>query len=444
MNRGKRKIVGLRREDKNKWERRAPLTPRHVREIPGGHDIEVWVQPSSIRIFEDREYEESGARITEDLSGCDVVFGIKEMPPDFFRPGGTYIFFSHTIKGQRHNMPMLRRMMELRSQLIDYEKITDVSGRRLIFFGTHAGLAGMIDTLWALGRRLSREGVPSPFEKVKPAHEYESLEEAKSFIAGIGRELAGGALPEAVSPLICGFAGYGNVSAGAQEIFDLLPVRAIRPGEAPDLVRGGERPRDAVFKVVFREEDMVAPTDPKERFELRDYYEHPEKYVSVFERHLPCLTLLVNCIYWDARYPRLVTKKFLRELWRKEPGPRLRIIGDISCDVEGAVEATLKTTAPDSPVFVYDPEKDEAVDGFDGRGPVILAVDNLPCELPGEASQSFGDALAGFVPSITRESYRTSFEECSLPDEIRKAVILWKGALTSDYLYLSKHVAEAR
>jgi saccharopine dehydrogenase (NAD+, L-lysine-forming) len=436
----KKKKIGIRREDKNKWERRTPITPEYVAQIARKHGIDVAVQPSGIRVFKDKDYGKSGAMIEEDLSGCDAVFGIKEIPAKLFRPGGTYLFFSHTIKGQKHNMPMLRAMMDLKCTLIDYEKITDRSGKRLIFFGKHAGLAGMIDTLWALGQRLRWEGIPSPFERMLPAHRYGSLEEAKSAVAKAGLELADGALPEKLSPFICGFAGYGNVSTGAQEIFDLLPVKVIRPGEIFAVIQDDRPPRDTLFKVVFREEDMASPADPKERFVLQDYYDHPEKYVSIFDRHVPHLTLLINGIYWDSRYPRLVTKELIRKLWRQHSQPRLRVIGDISCDVEGAIEATVKITTPDSPVFVYDPEKDSAADGWQGRGPVVLAVDNLPCELPLEASRYFSDALARFIPSIARENYALPFEQCALPEEIRKAVILWNGKLTPDYLHLSTFV----
>lgn len=432
--------IGIRREDKNRWETRAPITPQHAGVIAEKHAVEVVVQPSTIRIFKDKDYAAAGAKIQEDISKCDVVFGIKEMPSDFFRKDGSYIFFSHTIKGQKHNMPMLRKMMDLKCQLIDYEKIMDGSGKRLIFFGRHAGLAGMIDSLWALGRRLEWEGLKSPFDKIRPAHKYANLEEARGAIAKIGLELAGGALPPELSPFICGFAGYGNVSAGAQEIFDLLPVKSIRPEEIAAVIESDYPPHGTLFKVVFREEDMAAPMDPKARFALQDYYDHPEKYVSVFERYVPHLTLLANCIYWDSRYPRLVTKELLKKHWRQHGRPRLRVIGDISCDVAGAVEATVKTTTPDNPVFVYEPEKDAAADGWEGKGPVILAVDNLPCELPLEASRDFSDALERFIPSIAGEDTRGSFDRCSLPEEIRRAVILWQGTLTPDYLYMSKYV----
>jgi saccharopine dehydrogenase (NAD+, L-lysine-forming) len=127
--------IGVRREDKSRWERRVPVTPEDARRLKEKHGIEVWVQPSPIRVFSEEEFAQAGAAVQEDISACPVVFALKEMPLDFFEPGRTYVFFSHTIKGQPYNMPMLKKMLELGCTLIDYEKVTAENGRRLIFFG---------------------------------------------------------------------------------------------------------------------------------------------------------------------------------------------------------------------------------------------------------------------------------------------------------------------
>ncbi len=171
--------IGIRREDKSRWERRVPVTPEDARELKEEHGIEVWVQPSSIRVFSEEEFTQAGATVQEDLSPCPVIFAVKEMPLDFFEPGKTYVFFAHVIKGQPYNMPMLKKMLELGCNLIDYEKVTDEKGRRLIFFGRHAGIAGMIETLWALGQRLDWEGIPNPFTQLKHTYQYKDLAEAK-------------------------------------------------------------------------------------------------------------------------------------------------------------------------------------------------------------------------------------------------------------------------
>jgi alpha-aminoadipic semialdehyde synthase len=183
---------------------------------------------------------------------------------------------------------------------------------------------------------------------------------------------------------------------------------------------------------------MVEPVSPGGAFALQDYYDHPEKYRGVFDRYLPHLTVLVNAIFWTERYPRLVTKADLRELFGTPTEPRLRVIGDISCDVEGAIECTVHCTEPDDPVFVYDPLTGEATDGYEGRGVVVMAVDILPSELPREASTDFSRILKPFIPAIARCDLTAPFEECNLPPEIKSAVIAYRGKLTPDYQYIQE------
>jgi saccharopine dehydrogenase (NAD+, L-lysine-forming) len=432
--------IGIRREDKNPWERRVPLIPSHVRELLKGGLLELWLQPSSIRIFPDEDYQREGAKIEEDLSSCSLVFAVKEIPEEFFQPGKTYVFFSHTIKGQPYNMPMLKKMMELECNLIDYERIVNKKGQRLLFFGTQAGQAGMIDSLWALGQRLHYEKEDSPFFQLMLAHQYSSLVEAKEHMQKVGWKIHNKGLDSSRVPLVCGFAGYGHVSLGAQQIFDLLPVEEISPEELLDFYRSGNYTSNRVYKVVFREEHMVKPVSSSGSFELHDYYDHPEKYRSIFHTYLPYLTILINCIYWTPRYPHFVTKHFLGKHWQEQKNPHLKVIGDISCDVEGAIECTVRPTNPGSPVFVYDPIENKAVDGIEGRGVVVMATDNLPAELPLESSIYFSDALAPFVPGMARADFSKSFENCGLPLPIQKAVILYRGRFTPDYEYMKKFV----
>lgn len=430
------KIIGIRREDKNPWERRVPLIPSHVRQILEENAVEIWMQPSSIRVFSDEDYEKEGAKITEDLSPCSVVLAIKEIPVDFFRPGKVYVFFSHTIKGQPANMPMLKRMMELGCTLIDYERIVDEQGRRLVFFGTQAGEAGMIDTLWALGQRLQKQGTMTPFSRIRLAHGYASLVEAKEEIKRAAWEVQEHGLDPSLAPLVFGFTGYGHVSQGAQEILDLLPVETLSPEEMDGFFRSGNSASNRVYKVVFKEEHMVEPAVKGQRFDLQDYYDHPERYVPVMETYIPYLTVVVNCIYWTPRYPRFISKAFLKDLWSREKPPRLKVIGDISCDVEGAVECTVRATNPGNPVYVYDPVEGTAEDGLEGRGVVVMATDNLPAEIPLESSVCFSSALLPLVPPLVRADFSSSFAECDLPEVLKRAVILYQGNLTPDYAYM--------
>lgn len=433
-------VIGLRGEDKNPWERRVPIIPEHVARLVKDHGIEVLVQKSGLRAIQAEEYVQVGAKIVEDLSPCGTVFAIKEIPAKLLQAGKTYVFFSHTIKGQAHNMPMLRRLMELGCQLIDYEKMADEEGRRLVFFGKYAGLAGMIDTLWALGQRLALEKTASPFAAVKRALDYPSLAEAEEELKEAGKRVSSEGVPDAVAPLVIGLTGYGHVSQGAQMILRRFPVEELKPEDLAPLFQNPDKAKvkDRIFKVVFKEEHMMEPACAGQRFDLQDYFKRPEGYRPRFEQYVPYLAVLMNCIYWDFRYPRLLTKGFLKKLYGEEREPRLKVIGDITCDTEGSIECNVKTMDPGNPVFTYDPMKDAAADGCGGRGPVVLAVDNLPAELPLESSREFSEALFPFTAEIAKADMSVGFEECRLSDPIKKAVIVYQGKLTPTYGYLQK------
>jgi len=433
--------LGIRREDKNPWERRVPLIPVHTRELLRQLPLEITIQPSPIRVFADEDFRREGVVVSEDLSACSIVLAVKEIPEDFFREGRVYVFFSHTIKGQPHNMPMLRRMIECRATLIDYEKILDEKGRRLVFFGRQAGQAGMIDTLWALGRRLSLEGIKSPFADIRQTIHYASLVEAREAIQKAGWEVHNRGLDASLVPLVFGFTGYGHVSQGAQEIFNLLPFQEILPGEVKDLVRKKHYSEKKIYKTVFKEEHLVVPKPGRPGFDLQDYYHNPQNYRPVLGSFLPFLTVLVNAIYWAPQYPRFVTKKTLRKLWTGPSAPRLRVIGDITCDIDGSIECTVRSTDPAHPVFTYDVEKDEAADGFAGRGPVVMAVDNLPAEISLESSAFFSQTLMPFIPGLVRADYNNKFDSCGLPPELKKATILFRGELTPDYEYMREFIS---
>lgn len=427
--------IGIRREDKSRWERRVPITPQAVARLKQQHGIEVIVQPSQVRVFRDEEFAAAGALVQEDLSPARVVFAVKEIPPHLFQPGKTYMFFAHVIKGQPYNMPMLRRLMELGCTLIDYEKVTDERGRRLIFFGWHAGVVAMIDSLWALGQRLKWEGIPNPFSDIRNTYTYPSLAEARADVRRAGERVRKEGVPEAIAPMIVGVAGYGNVGRGVLEILTDLPIQDIEPRDVAAVAEDPNASRNVIYRVVFKEEHSVEPISPETCFDLQDYYQHPEKYRSCFAQYLPYLTVLMHCNYWDQRYPRLVTKADIRALYAGGQ-PRLRVVGDASCDVGGGIEFNVGCTEPDQPVYVYDPETDTATLGVAGRGPVVLAVDILPSELPRESSEYFSEILLPFVPAIARADYSVPFEQLDLPPEIRRAVIVHRGELTPDYRYL--------
>ncbi len=429
-------IIGIRREDKSRWERRVPLIPSHVRELKKDCGLRFVVQPSPIRVFADDDFRLEGAKLQEDLGPCQVIMAVKEIPSETFAPGKAYVFFSHTIKGQPANMPMLRKLIELKCTLIDYERIVDDRDRRLVFFGRQAGEAGMVDSLWALGRRLRSEGIPNPFEALEPMPSYRSLVEAKEVLAEIGAGIRRDGLPASLVPLIVGFTGYGHVSQGAQEMLDLLPSDDIEPEDLAGFVGRGEFSPFRVYKSVFFEQNLVRPRDASRTFDLQDYYAHPEGYEPVFEGAVPVLTVVINGIFWTKRFPRFVTKGFLRWLYGAGVRPRLRVIGDISCDIDGAMESTVQATDQDHPVYVFDPAAGAAVPGFEGNGPVVMAVDNLPAEMPLESSVFFSQTLRPFLPALAGADFGGTFEACALPDPIKRAVVLFRGEFPPAYRYM--------
>jgi saccharopine dehydrogenase (NAD+, L-lysine-forming) len=431
--------IGIRREDKNEWEARVPLIPNDVKKLVND-GIEVILQPSPIRIFSDQEYIDVGAMISEDLSSCSVILAVKEIPINFIEKSKTYVFFSHTIKGQDYNIPLLQKMIDEKTQLIDYERIVDEKGQRLIFFGRHAGLAGMIDSFWALGKRVESEGVQNQFSKIKKTFKYRGLENAKRQIDQIADEIIRDGIPTEMRPLVCGFSGYGNVSQGAQEIFNILPYKKISPQELLSNKDLFDESKNVLYKVVFKESDLVEPKSKNDKFDLQDYYDNPDKYKSKFERYIPKLTVLMNCIYWDTPYPRLITLDYLKKVWTESGNQKLKVIGDIGCDIGGAIQCTMKSTEPGNPVYVYNPIDSSVTDGVEGVGPVVMAVENLPCELAKEASRSFSKVLVDFIPDLINADYGVSVKELKLPRSLRKGLILYKGMLTSEYNYLERYL----
>lgn len=431
-------IIGIRHEDKYVLERRSPLIPSHVEKLVKEDKLEVQIQTSAKRIYSDEKYKNAGAKIVENLTEAQTIFGVKEMPLHFFEANKTYIFFAHVIKGQPYNMPMLKKMMNLGCNLIDYERVVNEQNQRLIFFGRYAGLAGMINSLWSLGQRYLEIGIDTPFKSLKQARHYNKLEEIQEEIKAIAHEIREKGLPQEILPLTIGITGYGNVSKGAQEIAHLLPLVEISPKEMLHL---GEKRENysskKVYACIFKEEHISETLDSAASFELQHYYKHPELYRNQFEKYIPHLTILMNCMYWNESYPRIVTKEYLKKLY-KSGNPKLTVIGDVTCDPDGSIECTHKGTEIEDPVFVYNPHYQEYTMGFKGDGILVMAVDILPSELPRTSSQGFSQALIHYVTDIAKADFSKNFEELELPYPIKRALILHKGKLTPEYEYIAE------
>lgn len=447
--------VGILREGKSKrGEKRTPITPDIARLIVSwGHKLTIQsaIHPDTgdeKRTFKDSEYRKAGAHISEDLSSADVIFGLKEVFHTRILPGKVYCFFSHTHKGQIKNRQMLKKLADLKSTLIDYELITSDKNERLITaFTYNAGYAGMVDSLWALGQRLRISGIPNIFETIPQAVEGQDLLSIRKVIAEAADKIKKEGTPKQNTPMIVCFLGRGKTAFGAREIFNLLPFQDISIDEVEQTFKHGSR--KLLYALQLGTEDIYRlrknisfKFDEYETLQKRGrrnfYMNHPEYFESNLDKVLPFVTVIMNCVTWSDNYPRSITKAMTNELWIANP--TLRIIGDITCDPNGSIEFS-KETWIDDPVYIYNPVTDSIKNGFNGEGIAVMAVTNLPCEFSADASIQFGEDLHPYLKKIIKADYKGSLAESNLPEEIKRAVILWKGNFTSKYSYMKKYLS---
>ena len=444
--------IAIRREDLSKaGERRVAITPKMAQMI---HEMgcPLLVQPGihpetqeDKRVFPDIQYQQMGAEITEEIEAAEVIFGLKEIEKQFILPEKAYYFFSHTHKGQVKNRQMLKRIVQQQATLIDYELIRDAENRRLITAFTYfAGYAGMIDTLWALGQRLSLKGIMNPFFRIPQSIEKEDLEMIKGIITAVGNYIRTEGTPESQPPLITVFLGNGKTSTGAQEIYDLLPVTEIGIEDLAHTFQHGSR--NTVYKLVMTVPTMFRPkaSAPFANQKLDDdefqkrYFAEPHHFESNLDQVYPYCTLLMNCIIWSPEYPRLLTREDANRWF--ERFNTLEVIGDITCDPEGAIEFS-KECWIDDPVFIYHPLTQTSNFGMDGAGIAVMAVTNLPTEFPADASQQFSDDLKPLLAGIVEADYQASdASHAGLPAAVERAVILWKGQFTENYDYMEAYL----
>jgi len=241
----KNACIGLRREDKSVWERRVALTPSNVRTIlEKNPNIKIIVQPSQTRIFTEKEYKENGAEINEDLSSCNLIIGVKEVGINYLLPNKAYMMFSHVIKGQPYNMPLLDAILEKNISLFDYEKITDENGKRLVAFGEFAGIAGTIDFLSGMGLLLIKRQISTPFLNIDVSYKYLNLEDAKRDIKDVGEKIKKEKLPNELIPLVFAVTGTGDHFIKIGISLKFLKNRAMlnwcfRDSETPSCENGG-------------------------------------------------------------------------------------------------------------------------------------------------------------------------------------------------------------
>jgi len=319
--------VAILRETYDRWERRAPLTPSHVQQLVFGHPhaipeapVRVLVQPSARRIFPDHEYLHAGAILQDNVESADILLGVKRPKESrLLHPNKTYLFFSHTIKGQPENMALLQDCLDKHIQLIDYERMLDRTGhkpRRIVAFGRFAGLAGVMDSFHAFGRRLLyRYGASTPFLSCPTSIMNDSLDQAKDRVLRMGERLFYEGIQ--MEPIVFSVTGKGGcVHEGVMELLQMLPHELVSVDDLPQLANQESGPQYKIHVVPVGMEDVFERRLGETPFDREDFRHHPADYRSTFAQKVaPYSHVLLNCIYWDARYPRLLTKQQMRRLY---------------------------------------------------------------------------------------------------------------------------------
>ncbi|MCS6934565.1 MAG: NAD(P)-dependent oxidoreductase [Chitinophagales bacterium] len=399
--------IGILREEKIPQDNRVPLTPSQCRTLMEEHS-NVWiaVQPSRHRCYTDDEYRNHGIILREDLSDCDLLLGVKEVPPELLLPGKTYLFFSHTVKKQPHNRRLLQEVLRKRVRLIDWECLKDENGKRLIAFGRWAGIVGAYNGIRAYGLRL--QGAHH-FE-LRPMYQCLNFAEAQKEFAKVN-------LP----PVKIVLTGTGRVSNGAAFLLDLLHIPKVSPADFL------QREFDRCVYTQLASADMYYKEGQTE-FDSAHYHAHPEEYKSLFTPYTRVATVFINGIYWDQRIPVFFTAEDM-----KRPDFRIEVIADITCDIapNSSVPSTIRPSTITDPVYGYDPQTGKECPPFQPGCVDVMAIDNLPNELPRDASEDFGNMV------LSRIIWRLLKNDTAT---LHHATIALEGRLNEPYAYLHDYV----
>lgn len=397
--------IGIIREGKNPPDKRVPFTPSQCVELQDRFpSIQVVVQTSPIRAFKDEEYATLGITVQEDMSSCDVLMGVKEVPLDMLIPDKKYFFFSHTFKEQPYNRKLLQGILDRRIQLIDYEVLKDADGSRIIGFGRYAGVVGTYNGFRCWGEKFGTF-------KLKPAHACNDRTEMESYLSDI-------VLPADFKMVMT---GHGRVGQGAREIVDKLPIREVSTEDY--LTKSYEEP-------VFCHIDADDYNDHQDGrpWDRKHFYAHPQDYVSVFYRFAQQSDMYIACHYWDHEAPQILTAAQLQR-----DDLRIKVISDISCDIKEPIASTIRPATIAEPFYGYDPQSGEEVP-LDTPGSIgVQAVDNLPCELPKDASKDFGRAL---IDNVVPHLIGTDEDKVIA----RASETNLKGELTEYFSYLEEYL----
>lgn len=397
--------IGILRETKVPVDTRVPLTPQQCRivreEFPG---VEVVVQPSPIRCYSDAAYRKEGVLVVENLEGCDVLLGIKEVDPASLMAGKTYMFFSHTIKKQPYNKKLLKTILDKHIKLIDYELLTDSRGIRVIGFGRWAGIIGAYEGMRAMCIRRDIAGLPLVSE----------CNGLKDMMNRASR------LP--IPPLRIAVTGDGRVAGGVEEMMLAFGVRKVT---VEDYLCGAY-PDDPVY--VQLDPEKYNKHKEGKPFELMHFFAHPTAYECNFGRFCNKTDLLIMAAYWDPHAPVLFTSEQMRE-----NDFNIRVIADITCDIKGPIPSTIRATHFYEPYYDFNPLTGKEEKAFSSEKNItVMAIDNLPSGLPREASEDFGYNLIKnvFLLVVSGDPEQV----------IERATIAENGKLTNAYQYLSDWV----
>lgn len=397
--------VGIIREGKVPPDERAPLSPDQCAKAQALLPVQIVVQPSAIRCFKDEDYTAQGIALQEDLRDCDILMGVKEVPSDWLIPEKTYLFFSHTIKKQPYNRSLLQAVLAKNIRLIDYEVLTNENSERLVAFGYYAGIVGAHNALWTWGRRTGQFSLPRLYE----SHDY----------AAMLRVYHQTALP----PLRIVLTGSGRVASGAAKNLLDMGIAQVSPEEF--LTQDFSKP---VFTQIHAEH-YVRHSDPRRPFDKKDYYRHGENYVSAFAPYYRRTDIFINGIFYDKKAPAFFTVTDMQQ-----PDFQIRVVADISCDIMpgSSVPCTIRPSKITDPVYGFDPETSLETAPYLPGSVDVMAIDNLPSELPRDASVFFGEQLLQHI--------LPEFARACQSEVLRRATIAEKGSLTPAFEYLQDYV----
>lgn len=398
--------LGIVREGKVPPDKRVPLTPKQCKKVEALYPhVKIIVQPSPIRAFKDQEFIDAGISMSEDLSMCDILIGVKEVNVADLIPNKKYLFFSHTFKKQVYNRNLLKAILEKKIQLIDYEILKNTQNKRVIGFGRFAGIVGTYNAFLVYGKKHG-------LYDLKRANECENRKEVEE-------ELKKVQLPSDTKIVLTGF---GRVGHGAQEILDLLPITEVTPEEFLS------EKFDSPVYTQLELEDYYQARDGAE-FDKKEFYSFPENYKSSFAKYISQADMYIPCHYWSNKADVIITNDDL-----KKENRRLSVVADISCDINGPIASTIRSSCIADPVYGYDPESQTETDFMNKNAIAVMAVDNLPCELPLDASEDFGNELIKEVfDALFLDDPSNMIERASQTD--------LNGNLMPNYTYLEDYVA---